>query len=154
VTPITATAGGGFTALEGDIKALVGAIVTAGGGTNVWLFVNPVQAVTLKLATDSSFDMPVVATPALAAGTVVAVEVGAVASGYSGVPEITASKDAPVHMEDTSPAAIGTAGTPNVVAAPVLSAWQQNLLLLKLILRCSWTVRAPGMVQVINSATW
>jgi hypothetical protein len=154
VTPISTTAGGAFTALQADIKALVGAIMTAGGGVNIWLFANLVQAVTIKLAVGAAFDVPVIPTPALATGTIVAVEVGAIASGYSGVPEITASKDALVHMEDTSPAAIGTAGTPNVVAAPLLSAWQQSLLLLKLILRCSWTTRAPGMVQVINSATW
>ena len=163
VTPITATAGGGYAAMLADIKALVAAIVTAGGGATIMFFAHPVQAVTIGLTTGTigseagprgGFNLTVVPTPALAAGTIVAVEAGAIASGYSGVPEITASGDTVVHMEDTSPLAIGTTGTRNVVAAPTLSAYQASLMVLKLILRCSWTTRAPGMVQVVNSATW
>lgn len=154
VTPITATAGGGTTAMVADIKALVGAIVTAGGGANVMLFAHPVQAVTIGLLAGPGFNLTVVPTPAFASGSIVAVEVGAIASGYRGVPEITASKDAVVHMDDSAPAQISTVGSPNTIAGNVLSAYQANLILLKLILRCSWTTRAPGMVQVINSATW
>jgi hypothetical protein len=100
------------------------------------------------------FNLTVVPTAALASGTIVAIEVGAIASGYRGVPEITASKDAPVHMEDSAPAQISTVGSPNTIAGNVLSAYQANLLLLRLILKCSWTTRAPGMVQLISSATW
>src|SRR5215213_1495132 len=104
---------GGTAAMVADIKGLVGAIVTAGGGANIWLFANPVQAATIGLLAGPGFNLPVVPTAALAAGTIVAVEIGAIASGYRGVPEITASGDGPVqHMEDTSPLAIGTAGSP------------------------------------------
>jgi hypothetical protein len=152
VTALTATAGGGIEALVGDVKQLVAAITAAGGGNDIWIFASPPQAAAAALyAPDST--LPIVPTPALPSGQIIAVEVGAVASGFSGVPEFDISRMAPVHLE-TNPAAVGTPGSPNLVAAPLMSAWQQQLLFLRLILRCSWTVRAPGMVQVVNSATW
>ena len=53
VSVTTATAGGGYDALVGDIKALVGALITATNGnirTPVWIM-NPVQAVAISLTT-------------------------------------------------------------------------------------------------------
>jgi hypothetical protein len=152
VTPITATSGGGQAACITDIKNLVSAIVTAGGGSNIQFFANPAQAVVFAAFFPLSH-LPMVPTSALAAGTVAAIEVDAIASGFSGAPEISTSREATIHW-DTSPSQIGTPGSPNVVAAPTRSAFQQAQLLLRMILRCAWIVRAPGMVQVVNSTTW
>jgi hypothetical protein len=152
VTPLTPTAGGGQAACITDIKNLVAAIVTAGGGSNIQFFANPAQAVVFAAFFPFS-KLPMIPTSALAANTVAAIEVDAIASGFSGAPDITTSREALVHW-DTSPQPIGTPGSPNVVAAVTRSAFQQAELLLKMIVRCAWIARAPGMVQVVNSTTW
>ena len=156
VTPISATPGGGQAALLGDMKALVAAIVASGGGANVWVFANPVQLVAIGILAPAAVISGVtfVPAPGLAAGTIVAVEVGAIASGFSHLPDIDISRETLLHFEDTMPLPIGTPGLPNAVAAPTRSLWQTSTRALRLILRCAWTVRAPGMVQVVNSVTW
>jgi hypothetical protein len=35
-----------------------------------------------------------------------------------------------------------------------MSAFQQDQVLIKLRINCAWCVRAPGLVQVVNSTTW
>jgi hypothetical protein len=137
-----------------DVEALVGAIADAGGGGNVWLFANLRQATTLKLKVGPAFDIPIIPTAALAAGSVVAVEVDAFASGYDGLPEIDVSREAVAHFEDVAPGPISVTGSPSVVSAPVRSAWQANLLFLRLRLKCAWAPLSTGMVQVVNSVTW
>jgi hypothetical protein len=56
--------------------------------------------------------------------------------------------------EGTTPLAIGTAGSLNVVAAPTRSLWQTDTIALRMILRASWVMRASGHVQVINDVVW
>jgi hypothetical protein len=154
VTPIVATAGGGRDALLSDLKQLAAALAAAGGGRNIWLFAAVPQAVVLQAEVGPAFRVPIVPVPSLAAGTIVAIEVGGIASAYSGTPEVSASEDAVLHFEDTAPAQISTPGTPNVVSAPDRSLWQTNTTALRLILRCAWGTVQPGSVQVINSVTW
>ena len=155
-TVVTATAGANAVAMVSDFKLLTAAVTTGGGGSNIWVFTHPIQAVSLQLlAAGANFAVPVIPVPSLAAGTVVMLDVNAIASGYSGVPEITASQDAVVHFEETAPLAIssGVQGS-GVLATPTLSAFSQNLLVLKMTLRCAWAVRAPGAVAYLLNATW
>ena len=86
---------------------------------------------------------------------VVGLDPGGFASGFSPNPQIEVSQSATLHFEDTTPTDIGVvAGPPNTVAAPPRSLFQTVSYALKLILPVSWTMRAPGLVQVINSVTW
>ena len=64
------------------------------------------------------------------------------------------SKDAVAHFDDLSPLPISTPGSPNTVAAVTRSAWQQDLLFLKVRLNGAWGVVQPGAIQVIHSVTW
>jgi hypothetical protein len=41
-----------------------------------------------------------------------------------------------------------------LTAAPTRSLYQTDSIGLRCILRTTWAVRAPGMVQVINAVTW
>ncbi|HMF29441.1 MAG TPA: hypothetical protein VKE42_11750, partial [Candidatus Cybelea sp.] len=100
------------------------------------------------------FTGSVIPTPALASNQLVAVEAGAIASGFSHLPQIDIATETTLHFEDTSPQQIGTTGSPNAVAAPTRSLWQTNQLALRCIVRCAWVVRAPGLVQTVTSATW
>jgi hypothetical protein len=153
VSALSATAGGGLNAFLGDLQALVGAIHAAGGGSDVVLVAAPQQAVAAKILGGAGFDTPVITAPNLAAGTVIAVEAQAFASGFSDVPRVDIAKEATIHWEDTTPAQIGTAGSPNVVAAPTRSGFQTNTHALRLILRAAWGMRAP-MVAWVSGTTW
>jgi hypothetical protein len=90
----------------------------------------------------------------VAAGTVIALDPAAFASAFGPDPEISSSTETLVHLEDTTPAQIGTAGSPNVVAAPTRSLFQTDAIAVRLILRCAWTWRVPGAVSWIQNATW
>src|SRR5262249_27015917 len=151
VTPITPTTGGGLTALNGDIKALVAALVAAGAGANPVLVTSAVQAATLKLMAGPKFDVPVLASSGIAAGTVIAVEPSSFVSAFGAAPEFEISTASVLHMEDTAPVDI-TGGTPSP-AVPVKSMFQTDSMALKMTLRASWGMRAAH-AAVINGATW
>ena len=153
---IAATAGvsgGGQSALTGDLSALTAIVAAAGGGASFGFIASPPQAVTLQLLAGSGFTFPVITGPTLPAGTVIALDFGAFASGFSGDPQIDVAESAVVHLEDTTPLAIGTAGAPNTVAAPIRSAFQADLKILRCILRASWAMRAPAIAYT-TTATW
>jgi hypothetical protein len=154
VTPIAATSGGGLNAMAGDLAALAGALADAGIDAEAMVIVtNPREAVKLRLLAGPNFSYPVLGTSAVAAGTVVGIAPAGVASGFDGAPQLEASTESTVHF-DSSPAQIGTAGSPATVAAPTRSAWQTDVQLLKCRTKCSWAVVHPGAVAVVNSATW
>lgn len=154
VTAIPSNGGSDFEGMVKDVQALIGAIADAGGGRNVWLFADPRQATSILLRSPNATAFTIVPTPSLASGTVVAVDVGAIASGFTGLPEIEVAKDATVHWEDTAPLAISTPGAPNTVAAPVRSGFQTDSFSLRQILRCAWVNRLPGAVQYVTGAIW
>ena len=144
VTPLTPVAGGGTNAMLGDIKALVAALVAAGGGRNAVIVASAVQAATLSLMSGPHFTIPILTSSGVAAGTVVMVEASSLVSGFDAVPTFEVSQVALLHTEDTSPADWGT---------PMKSMWQTDSFALKMLLRCAWGMRAPH-VAVVNGATW
>lgn len=164
VTPLTATAGGGYAAILGDLKKLRAPFDTANAGAGLMLLMNPAQAESLNLTpgadgtlgwADSIINRYRVAvSTAIPAGRIIMVRAADFASATGDVPEFELSNDATVHMEDTTPLAIGTAGTPNEVAAPVRSFFQTGVSGLRMIMDVSWVMRRAGMVQYIDSATW
>jgi hypothetical protein len=154
VVGITAATGGGVNAMAKDIEALVAALATAGGGTNPVFIAAPGQAVAMKAWAGPKFDYPILASAALAAGTIVGIEAKSFVSGFSATPTFDTTDQTVVHLEDTSPAQIGTVGSPNVVAAPLRSLWQTNCTAVKMILHCAWGMRATGHVQMVTSTSW
>lgn len=153
VAALTATAGGGLDAFLGDLKQLVGAVHAAGGGNDIVLVAAPEQAIVARILGGTSLETPIIPAPSLSAGTVVALEARAFASGFSDVPRVDIAREATVHWEDATPGPISTAGSPNVVAAPVRSGFQDSTHALRLILRAAWTMRAP-MIAWVNGTTW
>ncbi len=155
VVPIVASVLTGVEGVVEDLRNLGAALAAAGLDPERAVYIaNSAQALSIRLLAGPRFTNMILGTPALAAGTVVAVDPLAIASGYSGVPEVEISREGVVHFESATPAAIGTAGSPNTVAAPVRSAWQENLLLLKLRMKCCWGVLVPGAVQVVTGVAW
>lgn len=133
-----------------DVRSLVAAIAAGGGGGNIAFLAATAQAITLQATTN----LPVIIAPSLTAGTLVAVDVGALAWAGDLPPKIETSRSAVVHMEDAAPAAIGTAGTPNVVAAPVRSLFQTDSLALKMELPITWLKRSATAVQYVSAVNW
>lgn len=155
VTALAATTGGGVAALAADVGKLTGAIHTAGGGSSIVLFMAPPQAASAQILAGAGLNMPIITAPSLAAGTVVAVEAQAFASGFSDAPRLEVGREAALHFEDVAPQHLSAVGSPNnTVTAPVRSAWQADLVALRLILRVGFVMRAPGMVQHITAASY
>lgn len=154
VTPITAAAGGGAAAAAADVGKLAQAIGLAGGGENLMLFADPGTATRLRLLFSAGTLPPIAAAVAITPGTLIAVEAGGFASAFSGVPDISTSTETVLHMEDTTPLPIGSAATPNTIAAPSRSLWQENAVAVRCLVDTAWAMRAAGLVQVINGVTW
>jgi hypothetical protein len=153
IAALTGEAGGGSNAVSKDIGALVGAIASGGTGRNIVFIAAPEQAATLKIWAGPQFDYPILASAALTAGTIIAIEAGSFVSAFDPVPNFNVATGPIIHM-DTTPLAIGTAGSPPTVAAPSRSLWQTDCTGLRMILRCSWGLRATGQVAWISATTW
>jgi len=154
VSALTPTAGGGENAVSKDIGNLVGALAAGGAGVDVVFVASPAQAAALKIWAGPKFDYPVLASAALAAGTVIAVEAGSFVSSFGPEPRFDTRDAAAIHMEDTTPQHIGTPGAPAYVAAPTRSLFQTDATSLRMILPCSWGLRAAGHVAWVSAVTW
>ncbi len=170
VTGLTPTAGGGITALVADAKALVGALITATMGNvraPVWIM-NPAQALSISLTGNAGGDFvfadamnvgnflgyPVIQSPTVPAGQLMLIDAADFVSVTGDEPLFAISDQATLHMDDSAPLAISTAGTPNVVAAPVRSLFQTDSLGLRMILPMNFGLRRTGVVAWVNGVTW
>lgn len=71
-----------------------------------------------------------------------------------GAPRFMGTEVATIHEEDTTPLAIGTAGTPATVAAPVRSLFQTNSAALRAVWEIDWAVLRTGAVQKLTGVAW
>jgi HK97 family phage major capsid protein/HK97 family phage prohead protease len=166
VAPITATAGGGFDALVGDLKALLGALTVSSNGnvrSPTWIM-NPVQALSMRYLQNDSGDFPfaaeiqagrfagypVIESSTVTAGMVILVDAADFVSVEGDSPMYTVSQEATLHMEDTTPLPIN-AGTP---AVPVRSLYQTDSLALRMIMPLNWAMLRTGMVAWTEAVTW
>jgi Phage capsid family len=152
VSPGTAATGGGANAFSKDVGTLVAALTTGGGGRSPVFVAAPGTAASMKTYAGPRFDFPILASSALSAGTVVAVEASAFVAVLSPAPEFSVSREAVLHMEDTSPAQIGFGGS--LAGGTTQSLFQTDTLGLRTILRVNWAMRASGNVALLNSVTW
>jgi hypothetical protein len=171
VSGLTPTAGGGFTALVGDIKQLTNALLTGTLGNirnPVWLM-NPAQVNSIglvaapgagvfpfreEIGTGRLGGWPVIDSGTVPLGTVIVVDAADFVSVTGDGPRFEISDQATLHMEDTSPTDISTAGTPAVVAYPAKSMFQTDSLALRLIMPINWTLRRTGVVAWVAGVTW
>lgn len=164
VTPLAATTGGGHAAILGDIRKLQVAFDAVNASGNIMLLMNPAQALALELtpgpdgtlgwARDIMARYRVTTSTAIPAGQIIAIRADDFVTATGDVPEFETSNEATIHLEDTTPAQIGTAGTPAVVAAPVQSMFQTAQTAIRMLLDVSWALRRAGMVQTITSVSW
>lgn len=170
VVTAAGTAGGDFAAVVADIRGIVGDLISATNGNlrNIVWIMNPAQALTLSLTQNAGGDFPfadeigqgnfrgypLIQSASVPAGVVIALDAADFFSATGDDPRFDVSDQATLHMEDTAPAQIGTAGTPNAVAAPVQSLFQTDSLALRMILPINWALRRPGIVVERTAVTW
>jgi hypothetical protein len=149
---LTAKTGGGLAAFAEDVKSLVDALTTNGGGRDYVLVAAPSTAAAAKAWAGPQFNVPILASSAIAKNTVIAVETAAFVSVLSAVPEFRASETGVLHM-DTSPAQIATGGVlPS--GGEVRSLFQTATIALSCVTRIAWGLRGGGLVAQITGVSW
>jgi len=131
-----------------DLAGLTAAVSSGAPDARVMFVANPAQALRLQMAGIGD----VVVSGYQTAGSVGAVDVNGVAMMVGGV-RFLASNQATVHLSDT-PTALSVEGTPNTIAAPTTSLFQQDLIGLRSVLLTSWKVRRTGATALATSVTW
>lgn len=166
VSALAASTAGGWRAMLEDIDTLAGPFDTAKAGRSLVLLMNKREARKLALVPgpdDQIGSMRKVLTEAgitpigstnIPAGRLILIDAADFATAADDQPEFDVSEQAVIHAEDTSPAQISTAGSPNVVAAPVVSMFQTASIALRMLMDITWAMRRTGMVQWIDGADW
>jgi len=131
-----ATAIDGTNVMTTDLGKLFAALAAHGGGKTAVIIAALPQAVTLKATVGPKWDYDIIASTALAPGTVAVLEIASFVSGFGSTAEFNMSKVAAVHMEADTPADI-SGGTPSP-ATPVQSVLQIDAIALKTSLSASW----------------
>jgi len=168
VAALTATVGGGFNALVGDIKQLVGVLVAANSLRSPVFIMNPVDVMSIALTQNAGGDFPfasdvnngtlqgypIITSTTQPAKTVILVDAADFFSATGDEPRFDVSDQATLHMEDSAPAQIASVGTPNTVAAPVRSMFQTDSIALRMMLDINWAMRRTGVVAWVQNVTW
>jgi hypothetical protein len=158
-----------------DIKALVGAVVGAGGGRAVVLAMNPMQAMGLSFMTEGGvflfrdevgrgalMGVSLITSTTIQPGDVYCIDAGEFASG-TGEPIFDVSDQATLHMDDgtypadfTAPSVKPIVGgaDPGVIANPVRSLWQTASIAVRMLMNVSWGMRRNGVVAYMEGVTW
>lgn len=163
---LPASSAGGWAAIMEDIDTLAAPFDAAKAGRNLVLLMNKREARKLaftpgpddrlgsmrQILTESGITP--IGSVTVPAGRLIMIDAADFATAAGDQPEFDVSEQAVIHAEDTAPAQIGTAGSPNTVAAPVVSMFQTASLALRMLLDITWAMRRTGMVQWIDGADW
>jgi HK97 family phage major capsid protein len=170
VTPVTASvAATTVQKVIDDLNALIKPMEAVGGGGKIVLMVNPAQARSLTMVTTTTGDFVfdglaqaaakfgisrIVSSRTVPVGQVIAVDAEWFATATGDTPRFAVSNEATLHEEDTTPLALGTTGTPNVVAAPMRSLFQTDSIAIRLSIYVTWAMTRASMVQTITAVGW
>jgi hypothetical protein len=173
VTKTGVTAGAGLVALVGDLKALAGALIVGAKGNlraPVWIM-NPSDLLAASLTRDTTagsdqipflngidsgtlLGYPVITSTSCPVDTMFLLDAADFVTATGDTPDFNMSDQATLHMEDTTPLAIGTPGAPPTVAAPVRSLFQTDSLAVRMLWDLNWTMRRTGVVAWTDTMTW
>lgn len=148
IAPLSASAAatGAIDALIADLKALTAALAPVAGGSPIVFVVNPVDAISLAYRLVQPLADVVLSSAAVPVRTIIAIATNAIASGYDPVPEITASREAELHM-DTAPTDVP--GTPST-----MTMFQGDKVALKMRMPLSWALRDVRGLAWIQGINW
>jgi hypothetical protein len=129
------------------LATAVGAIA----GDDIVFVADPDSAASIRILSPKEFPYDLLASSALAPGSVIAIAPRAVASA-AGAPEIDASRQGVVHFEDTLPAPI--VDGEGVPARPTASLFQADLVGLRLRLTLGWVLRSRAAIAWMHGVEW
>jgi len=170
VAALTATSGGGIPAIVGDLKQLVGALVTSTFGNlraPAWLM-NPAEMLSASLATATNTGIfpfmeqidrgvlgriPIIDSSSVPAKTVILIDCADFVTMQGDSVRMELSDTATLHMEDTTPLDL-VSGSPGTVASPQRSLFQTDSIALRMIAPLNWGIRRPGVVAWVQNVTW
>src|SRR5262245_18275281 len=130
-----------------DLAALAAAVGTGGH----WYIMPP--AVAAVAGTLLRNPATILTTAGMPADSVIPIDRRPLVSGFGAEPEISTSIETAVVFEDTAPPPIGSVGAPAVVGAPTRSAFQQDLILIKMLMPAAWALRASA-ISWIQGVSW
>lgn len=159
VTPTTATVGGGLAAFAGDVRALASAIEASGAMVAPVLIMSKTSAMLLGTMAlgwieGGPLDLPIIASSTVPAKQLIMLDAANFASGEGDEPDLMATNETILHMEDTTPLAIGTPGAPATIAAPTSSMFQTASIAVRLLQDVEWVMTRPGRVAFVQTVTW
>lgn len=164
VTPETASTAGGWSAVIEDVDTLAENFDNT--GRNVVLLMSRREARKLTVVPAPAgggqigvpgelFDgITRIVSPNVPAGTLIMLDAADFATAAGEQPNFSVSEQAVIHAEDTSPAQISEAGTPNAVAAPVISMFQTDSIAIRMLLDITWAMRRTGQVAYMTGVDW
>jgi hypothetical protein len=156
LTPLTSvgTATGGAASVAADLALLASTISRRGISTDSLIYVTT-AAIATKIRTLAGpfFADVVMSSSAIPDGEIIAVIPEALGVGYAGEVQVETSIMAPLHFESATPLPIASVGSPNTIAAPVHSAFQEYLVLVKLRGRMCWACQ-PNAICYMTGVQW
>lgn len=150
-----------------DTSAVLTRVWAIRAKSGVWIM-NPAQRLALEDKQEASTGFfvfrdevsqgrfrgyPIIESTNVTAGIVAFVADNAMGFGSELMPAFEMSDSATLHFEGASPSAISAAATPNTVAAPVISLFQQDLFAIKMVMSLDWRILRQAGVQVLTAAT-
>jgi len=165
LTPTAVVAGQEYNAIIADLKKLYAPFAAANRGTNLRLLMNPAQAISLSMYPgpgNTGFNWseqftsrfsPIVST-SIPVADIFLIDADDFLTATGDTPEFDLSEEAVLHMDDTSPLAISTVGSPNVVAAPAASMFQTAQVAVRMLLDITWATRRAGSIQWLDNVLW
>ena len=140
-------------AMDADIGTLAAAVAGVANGSPIAFIASPKQHARLVLWGGGDFLYPAFASSALADHVVIALATNGIASAVDPAVRFSVDDQTTLHMNDV-PSQIGTAGTPNVIAAPTRNLWQTDSLALRVIFECGWVLRHSSAIAFMNDTSW
>jgi hypothetical protein len=142
ISGIAATNGGGIAALAGDLGNLADSIPHA--SSRLTFIMNSATFIRAN-ALSNIGALDVIVSDSVPSRTVLAVDAADFASAQ-GDADFSASQETVIVLDDAPAPPLGTQRT--------ASAWQENLIGLRMILDVTWAMRRPGRVAYVEQTTW
>jgi HK97 family phage prohead protease/HK97 family phage major capsid protein len=154
--------GGDHIAVKEDFKALLAPFIAANAADNITVIMNPAQALSIAMMDGPDNNagwfsgiasrVNIVESTYATAGRLIAIRNSDFYTATGDAPEFDINESATVHMEDTTPLALGQAGDPNLT--PVRSFFQTATVGVRMLMDVSWVMGRPSMVQWVNGTSY
>jgi hypothetical protein len=151
VTPIAAGTATGAEGIATDVGLIADQISANGFNPDeMTLITSPKLATKIKTLVGPKFNFEIMSSKAIPSNNIVGIVTDALMYGYDGEVKIDVSREVAVHFEGANPQQIATGG---VMASPTYSAFQMDLIVVRVRSRAAWVIQ-PGALAWCQNVTW